>query len=611
MSETPNNERKKCRTELFYFICFWFCISILIVLLYISGLAPIKKYELGDSDCYMRLIRVRELYNTGRWYDPVIRRSNAPDGERSHWTRPFDVLLLAGAVPLSLFTNFESALFWWGVIISPVLMIAAIVALQWSTRPILKEDGPFLAGFIFVFQIIIFTYFQPGRPDHHSLLIFFFVLSAGFALRMILRPFNAFVCYMAGAVGALSIWVSVESMLTICIIMAVLGLLWILKNDDFLQKSLHYSLALFVFTAVSMILERPWYDLTTQQFDRLSIVHWGIFGFIAAFWILSMIFDRYEGLFHRMPHRFSFILAGVAATALLTLICFPKFYKGPMADVDPRIIPIWLHKVREVQPLLSSSYFVIPLQLFGSAVLCFPFLCYLMLKERRHESWNGWLFISLAAVIFILISLYQIRWSAYAQTLLIMPMTALMVLLRQRGPKTGLLKTLKNVFIVMTFSFGFMLLGLLADVIFKKGDSEKSRQKVSLIRMCEYLNEAERLRGRNYRILTDIDFGAEILYRTRHEVIGTPYHRNSPGILDTYDIMTADTDQAAQSLIRKRNINLILLCPKSTESVIYSKPEQTSTFCQRLGKDLISGWLRKVELPPDLSSSFFLFETIE
>ena len=612
MSEISNYKQKKDRTELYRFICFWILVSVLFILLYIFGLAPIKKGELADPDCYMHLVRVTDLYNTGHWYGPVLLKSNAPYGQSMHWTRPFDILLLLGVVPLTVVTDFESALFWWGVIISPILMIATIIALQWSTRPILSKDGPFLVGFIFVFQIIIFAYFQPGRPDHHSLLIFVFVLSIGLILRMILRPFNVFLCYIAGAIGALSIWISVESMLSICIIIAALGFLWILKNGDFVRKNLHYSLALFVFTAFSMVLERPWYDLTTQQFDRLSIVHLSILGFIAIFWIISSIFDRYEGLFHRASHRFSFILAGAAAIALMTLLCFPKFYKGPFADVNPRIIPIWLNRVNEVQPLFSKSDpLTIPIQLIISVVLCFFFLFYLILSKRRNENRYGWIFILLAAVVFILISLYQVRWLVYAQILLIIPMTALMVLLRQRGPKTGFLKTLKNVSIVIVFSLGFLLLGLFADVIIKKGDLEKSRQKVSLIQICKYLDEAEKWQQRRFRVLTYIDFGAEILYRTRHEVIGTPYHRNSPGILDTYDIITADTDEKALKIIRKRGVDLILIRPKYSESVIYSKPEQTSTFSQRLREDMIPNWLRKIELPSDLSSSFFLFETIE
>jgi hypothetical protein len=599
------------RGELLRLICFLILACAIFVLMYVAGKAPIKKNELGDSDCYMRLVRVSELYHSGRWYDAVISRSNAPYGENSHWTRPFDVLLLAGAVPLSHFTDFKTALFWWGVIISPVLLIGAIVALQWAVRPILKGDGPFLAGLILVFQMIIFAYFQPGRPDHHSFIVFLFVLSIGFAFRMILRPFNAFLCYLAGAVGALSIWVSVESILPVFIIIAALGVLWIVKNEDFAKKSLHYSLALFIFTSLSLVLERPWHDLATKQLDRISIVHVSVLGFIAAFWIMNAILGRYDGLYHRVSHRFSFALAGSAAIAFAVLLCFPKFYHGPFADIDLRIVPIWLSKVKEVQPLMSTSAYVFQVQLFGSVVLAVVFFIYLMLSKSYNGNRDGWLFILFAAVIFILVAFYQIRWTVYAQILLIIPMTALMILLRQKGPKAGFLKTLKNTSIVFIFCMGFLILGLLAEVIFKKADSEKSSQKVSLIRMCKYLDETEQFQKGNCRILTYIDYGAEILYRTPYEVIGTPYHRNSAGILDTYDIMTADTDKKAHEIVQKRKINLILLGPESSESKVYSKSEQTSTFLQRLREGIIPNWLKKIELPSDLSSSFLLFETTE
>ena len=134
--------------------------------------------------------------------------------------------------------------------------------------------------------------------------------------------------------------------------------------------------------------------------------------------------------------------------------------------------------------------------------------------------------------------------------------------------------------------------------------------------MCNYLAQAEEWNSQSLLILTHIDFGAEIIYRTEHKVLGTPHasgtlHRNGQGILDTYDIMTADTDEKALELMKKRKIDLILLCPKSAETAFYSKPGQTSTFYKRLLNDGIPNWLRKVELPSDLSSSFLLFETIE
>ena len=89
---------------------------------------------------------------------------------------------------------------------------------------------------------------------------------------MVLKPFSAFLCCLAGAIGAFAVWVSIESLLSICIVLGMLGFLWVLENKDFLRKSFYYSLTLFIVTCINMVIERPLYDLTTAEFDRLSIV---------------------------------------------------------------------------------------------------------------------------------------------------------------------------------------------------------------------------------------------------------------------------------------------------------------------------------------------------
>ena len=110
------------------------------------------------------------------------------------------------------------------------------------------------------------------------------------------------------------------------------------------------------------------------------------------------------------------------------------------------------------------------------------------------------------------------------------------------------------------------------------------------------------------RILTDTNWGPEMLYRTRHETIGSPNQRNWRGILDTYDIMTAGTDDAAHELINNRGIELILLCFNSPEFGGSSKPAGETKFYRRLFHGECPNWLKAVELPTELSASFKLFE---
>jgi hypothetical protein len=160
----------------------------------------------------------------------------------------------------------------------------------------------------------------------------------------------------------------------------------------------------------------------------------------------------------------------------------------------------------------------------------------------------------------------------------------------------------------MIFSATFLALGIAAEVIAGNKQAKAEDKKVSLVKICRYLNEDQKWLGRNVRILTNMDFGPEIIYRTRHEVIGTPYHRNWRGILDTYDIMTAEEDETAHKLVEQRKVELILLSLKLPELGDRLKIGDKSTFYQRLCRNECPNWLRAIELPDELAVSFKLFE---
>ncbi len=44
------------------------------------GTSPLLEGGVHGPDSYMRLVRVRQLYETGAWYDISIDRSNVPYG---------------------------------------------------------------------------------------------------------------------------------------------------------------------------------------------------------------------------------------------------------------------------------------------------------------------------------------------------------------------------------------------------------------------------------------------------------------------------------------------------------------------------------------------------
>ncbi len=88
-------------------------IAVQVLIAVLDANAPLRHGALSGPDGYMRLVRVEALFETGDWYDNFAARSNVPWGDDQHWTRPFDVLLLTGAVLLEAMTGFEAGLFWW------------------------------------------------------------------------------------------------------------------------------------------------------------------------------------------------------------------------------------------------------------------------------------------------------------------------------------------------------------------------------------------------------------------------------------------------------------------------------------------------------------------
>jgi len=608
--DNPESMPTEERTRLLPYVALWTFLPLLSTLFYVFTMErPGKTGKLADSDCYARLLRVEQLYNTGKWYDPVDMRSNAPYGQTSHWTRPFDVLLLLGALPLTVAMDFKAALFWWGVVISPVLLLASALALKWATKPILDKRGSFSVAFLFLAQVTLWDCFLPGRPDHHSLLIFLYVISIGLAIRMTTRPLIRANCYITGAISALSMWIVLESLAPVGIILAALGLLWLLEHGDFMEKALHYTLAMTVMMALSLPLERSWHTLGVKEYDRLSIVHFSIFAFITAFCAVIAVLSRRTKIFNRWPTRLASILIGTALLALFVFIFFPKFYKGPYADIDPRLADIWLNNVAEMQPLISStSSMTIAVQVIGGVIISIPFVVCMLFRQNR-ELRRGWVYILLGVVVFGAAAIFQyIRWSYYAQATVVIPMTALMVgvLYRRRNRSSGILKALRNILVKLLFTVGLLFAGAAAQVLIT-GEIE-APPKIPMIDLCEYLNEPAASAGRKLRILTHIDVGEEILYRTEHEVIGTPVTIRGSGLLDTFDMMGAKTDRQTLQQIRRRQITSIIILLALRESLVYDKSQPTATFSGRLRSGVIPDWLTKIQLPDNIADSFIMFE---
>ncbi len=591
----------------------WFPVLVAVMIqaiFVVRGVTPVLDGGLYGPDAYMRLVRVGELVEHGRWFDATSVRSNAPFGETLHWTRPLDVLLLAGALPLSAFLGFERALYWWGVMLSPLLQIAALAALVWAGRPLFEGRARVLLAVVFLCQPGVFYAFMAGRPDHHGLLAVLFVLTVGFTLRLIGEGRRGGHCVGAGAVAALATWVSVEALVSVALMLAALGLFWIRRGGDYAEKGRLVALTLAAGTALALVLDPPGRGVLAEVHDRLSVVHVVLLALVALTWSAVEAVERRVAAARGARRRLVLGGGGAALALVVAWLAFPKLLGGPYVDVDPRVLPIYLALVDEVQPLLRAGRPWLNDVLFwlGAALPGVPYLAYRCLRGGSGER-PYWLFLLGAVLLFVPLTFYQLRWSSYAGMLLVFPVTGLLVRVLEVLDRRLALpwRAAARAFAVLLFSVGFLVLG----IVLQRGSEQfasaeamqEAARKCSLKRFAAF---AERDAAQApERILANLFSGPELLYRMGHEVIATPYHRNAAGIGDAHAMLAADSEAVARPLIAVRGVTWILLCPGSAEPRLYRRPG--ATFYERLAGGEAPAWLRPVALPPGLEG-FRLFE---
>ena len=138
-------------------------LSPALVLLLLIGIVAAKHLTVGlsadgffatgrltDTDSWVRVQRVLELWQGAGWFEERTARLNAPTGLSLHWTRPLDVLILLPAQVLAGLFGVapRDAVLLAGACICPALHAACAVAAAWAASAVWTGLGPLLAGLL-------------------------------------------------------------------------------------------------------------------------------------------------------------------------------------------------------------------------------------------------------------------------------------------------------------------------------------------------------------------------------------------------------------------------------------------------------------------------------
>jgi hypothetical protein len=587
------------------------CLVLGQIVLAWSGILPVLDGGLSDPDSYMRLNRVLHLHDSGNWFDSTYPRINPPDGHVQHWTRALDALLLAGAWLLQPFLGFHAGLHVWGALFSPVCLALMVLALNWASAPFLGRDARLIACLLLLLQPTVVAYSSLGRADHHALLLLLFVLLLGATARLLLEPVERWLPPAAGAIMALAIWISPESLVFIAASLAALGACWLLGDRAIAGRCKAILVWTTMFLALALLVERGPAGLFAIENDRLSIVHVMLFASLSLFW--AMVFPLEESYRLDLRYRLPLAAGGVVAVAGIMLTLFPTLIQGPLGIVDPLYRELRLERIVEIQPLIQPSRLAAgqygallgrAVLMLGIALFALPFLALRLFSWPPAER-AFWIVIAVALLLFLPLALHQVRWSGYTQILLIVPYAALIdsQLNRLKSQVAERPLSLMRPLLIVVALFW----PVLATAALPRTEPETISEGCSIAEMAPALNRLAN--GRSMTILAHADLGSEVLYRTQHSVLSMPNHRPQPGFAATWRVLTSTDEPGAQRLLARHHVDWILLCPSAVERSFFGPAEATGpTLYQRLAKRDAPDWLRLLELPPVATGTPLLYE---
>lgn len=571
---------------------------------------------LVDPDSYMRLVRVRELVQEWQWFDATIGRANAPYGDTLHWTRPFDLLILGLASPAMLVVGMDQALYFSGLLVSPLVQLATAILLIWALRPVTRPTVWFLPAVALFLQPGALAYSILGRADHHALMLLVFVAVIGFMLRTLRTPLDSQPALLAGITAGFGLWLSVEFLLIVGLCLFALGLPWLFGERERAAQSKWYALGLSLVVLATLFSERPLDRLFEASYDSISSVHLVFAVSVLLFWRAVETLEAREAARSRFVSRALLGAFGVSAVGILVIGVYPLFLAGPMADVDPRIVPIWLDRVLEMRPLVPRDRHTLGSFIFylGGVILVTPLFLLMLLQERGSPRFFAYLFVAVSCVLLGTVAFHHMRFSGYAEFACLVALAIVLDRFLQWSGRIGsdLLRGFLRGGLISVVLLGPILVG--ASLMTKPTNATdaggQSLAGCDVQQLAGFLESDPRWGAAPQTVLAFMDIGPELLYRTRHRVIGTPYHRNGGGIFDGHRILATSDLSEARALVEERDIDLVLLCQSPPERSFYAAPDGEENLYARLDRGQPPSWLEAVGLPDALGSQAKLYRVL-
>lgn len=549
---------------------------------------------LTDPDSQMRLVEVRDYLAGASWTDLTQYRLNPPTGIFMHWSRLVDWPLATLIRVSQPFVGREMAEII-AVTVWPLgLFLVFILGIVSAARTLGGRDTTLPALAFAVCATPATGSFIPGHITHHNVQLALFAVILSLAVRI---HKGEIVGVCAGVLAAISLSIGLETLALIGIVGGGLALAWVFEPHRMGRGVNAFGL----FFGAGMLVQRAFVaspaqwlvtacDIASAPYVALALI--GGFGLAGLTWLDP------KSPAHRLG---GLALIGVAAVASVALIN-PTCLKGPYAEVDPRIVPLWLDHIEEAvsfdrvirnRPTQALGLYFTPFLALIPTALAFT-----LAGRAKRAAWG---LVLALLVTGIAVSLWQARGATFT-SLLAVPGIAVAVS-EIRRKMQGRNPVLFAASMILAYTIPNQTLAALAGgAIEARLTAQSADPQLAASENANGRQGYERCAARDSYaglgllptglVLSESNLGPSILLNTGHSVLGAPYHRNTNGLIDGLTALEAKMGPA-YDIIARRHVAYIALCPSDPEISVLT---ETGGLAAQLLKGDIPDWLKPLEV---------------
>ena len=540
-----------------------------------------------DTDDAMRMVGVRALLDGQSWFDLTAHRMGGDHPVLMHWSRVVDVPLAILDRAFGLVLSPPTAEIATRLAFPATLLLLLVYGVMRAAETAMGSAAKFPAILLVALGGPATDQFVPGRIDHHAPQIV--VLT--FTILALLQSFEkegGRRAAVAGALAALSLSISIENLPFLLIVVAAIGLHWILQGDEASRQMRSFAMGLGCAAPLLFIATVPPVLHTALVCDAFGAPY-----LLATLCGSAALLAAASLNMRSITARTVTALAGGCFTLGALALVYPICLGDPFVALHPMLREVWLQNVSEARSLAT----VIRAEPWSALPLLIPPLLAiigLLWTSWHAEGCRRTQLLSLAALCCG--GLVAASWMVRTESSLGAPVMIAGAILatfasqQLRSLQGRLLPILLPLVFCVPMSSAVWAT-LVPSEQAKTGGNHPPTQAKTCTAPSDFRSLAQLQR---LRLLTSLDAGPYILVHTQHEVFAGPYHRNTEGNLASLRTFLARPDDAHE-IARAAHATHLAFCPELSEVRVLSQREPEGLAAQ-LRDGHVPDWLSRVPL---------------